>query len=80
MSLVNADNVTKVYTTGEIEVEALKSVSFEIEHSAFISFIGPSGSGKTTLLNCRIISILGLARKSHGIYYILLLLSLAFIT
>ena len=36
---------------GEIDVEALKSVSFEIEPASFISFIGPSGSGKTTLLN-----------------------------
>ena len=36
---------------GEIEVEALKSVSFGIEAASFISFIGPSGSGKTTLLN-----------------------------
>lgn len=51
MSLVTAENLTKVYTAGEIEVEALKSVSFEIEPAAFISFIGPSGSGKTTLLN-----------------------------
>ena len=51
MSLVNAKNLTKVYNLGEIEVEALKSVSFEIEPASFISFIGPSGSGKTTLLN-----------------------------
>ena len=51
MSLVTAENITKVYTMGEIEVEALKSVSFEIEPASFISFIGPSGSGKTTLLN-----------------------------
>ncbi|MBW1767688.1 MAG: ABC transporter ATP-binding protein [Deltaproteobacteria bacterium] len=51
MSLVIAENLSKVYTIGEIEVEALKSVSFEIEPAAFISFIGPSGSGKTTLLN-----------------------------
>jgi putative ABC transport system ATP-binding protein len=51
MSLVNAKNLTKVYRMGEIEVKALKSVSFEIEPSSFISFIGPSGSGKTTLLN-----------------------------
>ena len=51
MSLVFAENLTKTYTMGEIEVEALKSVSFEIEPAAFISFIGPSGSGKTTLLN-----------------------------
>ena len=51
MSLVFAENLTKIYTIGEIEVEALKSVSFEVESAAFISFIGPSGSGKTTLLN-----------------------------
>ncbi|MFC2170103.1 ABC transporter ATP-binding protein [Acidobacteriota bacterium] len=51
MNLVNAKNLTKVYSLGEIKVEALKSVSFEIEPASFISFIGPSGSGKTTLLN-----------------------------
>ena len=51
MSLVNAKNLAKVYSLGEIKVEALKSVSFEIEPATFISFIGPSGSGKTTLLN-----------------------------
>lgn len=51
MSLVQAENLTKVYTLGEIKVEALKSVSFEIDPASFVSFIGPSGSGKTTLLN-----------------------------
>ncbi len=51
MSLVHAENLTKVYKIGEIKVEALKSVSFEIEPASFVSFIGPSGSGKTTLLN-----------------------------
>ena len=51
MSLVTAENLTKVYSMGEIKVEALKSVSFRIEPASFISFIGPSGSGKTTLLN-----------------------------
>ena len=51
MSLVTAENLTKVYGIGEVEVEALKSVSFRIEPASFISFIGPSGSGKTTLLN-----------------------------
>lgn len=51
MSLVNAQNLSKVYSLGEIQVEALRSVSFKIEPASFISFIGPSGSGKTTLLN-----------------------------
>ena len=51
MNLVSADNLTKVYTVGEIEIEALKSVSFNIQSASFVSFVGPSGSGKTTLLN-----------------------------
>jgi putative ABC transport system ATP-binding protein len=51
MSLVNAKNLSKIYSLGEIKVEALKGVSFEIEPASFVSFIGPSGSGKTTLLN-----------------------------
>jgi putative ABC transport system ATP-binding protein len=42
MSLVNAKNLTKVYSLGEIKVEALRSVGFEIESSSFVSFIGPS--------------------------------------
>jgi len=51
MSLVIAEQVRKVYHTGETEVEALKGVSFQINAGSFVSFVGPSGSGKTTLLN-----------------------------
>ena len=51
MSLIVAENIHKDYQVGEIRVEALKGVSFEIEPSSFVSFVGPSGSGKTTLLN-----------------------------
>jgi putative ABC transport system ATP-binding protein len=51
MSLVVAENVHKVYRTGETEVRALKGVSLVIESGAFVSIVGPSGSGKTTLLN-----------------------------
>jgi putative ABC transport system ATP-binding protein len=51
MSLIIAKNLSKTYINGEIAVDALKELNFEIEHSSFISFIGPSGSGKTTLLN-----------------------------
>ena len=51
MSLVTAENVTKIYRTGEVRVKALKGVNFVIETSSFVSFVGPSGSGKTTLLN-----------------------------
>ena len=51
MSLVIAEQVRKVYRSGETEVEALKGISFEIRSGSFVSFVGPSGSGKTTLLN-----------------------------
>jgi putative ABC transport system ATP-binding protein len=51
MSLVSAENLTKIYNLGEIEIEALKSVSFNVQSASFVSFVGPSGSGKTTLLN-----------------------------
>ena len=51
MNLVSAENLTKIYNVGEIEIEALKSVSFNVQSASFVSFIGPSGSGKTTLLN-----------------------------
>ena len=51
MSLVTANNLSKAYAKGELKVDALKNLNFEIEPASFVSFIGPSGSGKTTLLN-----------------------------
>ena len=51
MSLITAKNLSKVYAKGELKVEALKGLNFEIEPASFVSFVGPSGSGKTTLLN-----------------------------
>lgn len=51
MNLVKASEIRKTYQAGEVEVQALKDLSFEIEPASFVSFVGPSGSGKTTLLN-----------------------------
>lgn len=51
MALIAADNVKKDYIIGEVTVQALRGLTFEIEPSSFVSFVGPSGSGKTTLLN-----------------------------
>jgi len=51
MGLIRAQQIGKAYQVGEVAVQALRDVSFEIEPASFVSFIGPSGSGKTTLLN-----------------------------
>ena len=51
MSLVIAEDISKTYLSGEVKVEALKGLNFEIEPASFVAFVGPSGCGKTTLLN-----------------------------
>ncbi len=51
MSLIESENLSKQYISGEITIDALKGLSFVIGPASFISFVGPSGSGKTTLLN-----------------------------
>ena len=48
---VQFENVKKVYQMGEIQIEALKEASFEIEKGEICVIVGASGAGKTTLLN-----------------------------
>ncbi|MBR3719593.1 MAG: ABC transporter ATP-binding protein [Firmicutes bacterium] len=49
--LLKAENIIKTYQTGDVEVHALKGVSFTIEDGELIVVLGPSGSGKSTMLN-----------------------------
>jgi len=49
--VIEADNLTKVYQMGEVEVHALRGLSVQIERGEMISIMGPSGSGKSTLMN-----------------------------
>jgi putative ABC transport system ATP-binding protein len=49
--VIEAHNLSKIYKMGKFSVEALRSVSFNIERGEVLSIMGPSGSGKTTLMN-----------------------------
>lgn len=51
MALLEVENISKHYLTGQRHVHALQNVSFTVDSGEFISIMGPSGSGKSTLMN-----------------------------
>lgn len=49
--MLQLNNITKEYVTGDSKVQALKGISISFRKNEFVSILGPSGGGKTTLLN-----------------------------
>src|SRR5690242_6631054 len=65
-ALIHLENLTRVFTTEEVETHALAGVHLDIERGEFVAIAGPSGCGKSTLL-----AILGLLDSPSDGRYLL---------
>ena len=65
-ALIRLANIVRTYHVGEVDVRALRGITYNVLRGDFVAIMGSSGSGKSTLMN-----ILGcLDRPTSGTYFI----------